>query len=262
MSEEVKVTQNSEPTREDKEMGKSNFTVAEVRPIAFRANEENCFILSDTLAREIASYFFELTDDVVGALIYINQFNKVACDLFMQNNRFKDENKFKAVIPTATKVRSSSIVDQMRNVTSAQNAMLALTDDAKSVFEPFLQWEAPRKKINANLIVPDWNRIFFEKPAQKNVFSVNPNAISTFGIVSLDPERILAKMYGEKVNEKAYFQYKLVVLGVANNRAIMNNVAFPNYNIKISRINEENVRRNSQEIGMSMNNELGFVTPF
>ena len=256
---EEKTTQQDKMS---KELGKSNFVLQEVKPIGFRANEENCFILSTTLAKDIASFFYELSDDIVGALVYLNQYNKVAVDLFMQNNRFKDGDKFKAVIPTTEQVRSSSIIDQMRNVTSAKNATLALTDDAKAVFGDFLPLEAPRKKITANQIVPEWNKIFFEKPAQKNVFGLNPNTISTYGIVTLDPERVLAKVYGEKCSEKCYYQYKLIVIGIANNRYSTGGTAFPNYTLKISRFNEENVRRNSQEIGMNMNNDLGFITPF
>lgn len=248
-------------TREDKEIGKSNFQLEGVKPIQFRDNEANCFILSTTLARDIAAFFYDLTEDVVGALVQVNQAGKLSVDLFLQNNAFKDENKFKAVIPTATEVRSSSIVDQMRNVNSAKNAMLALTDDAKAVFEQFLFFEAPRKKIG-NLIVPEWNKIFFERPVCKNTFGINPSAVATYGIVTIDPERVLAKMYGEKCSDKAYYQYKLMIIGIANNRFTTGGVAFPNYSIKISRYNEENVRRNSQEIGMNMNNDLGFITPF
>ena len=134
---------------------------------------------------------------------------------------------------------------------------MTLTDDAKSVFEEFLYGDAPRSP-KGQTWVPVWNRIYSEKTENRNPYGINPAAVYNYGVIELDPTRILAKIYGEKASENAYYEYSIMI----NNVIGIHDAQFPNYMLSITQANGETISKIASEIGFSMQNNLGIVTPF
>lgn len=246
-------------SREDMEVGKGLFKLDNVTPAKFEANVTMKLTTSIKLARQFAEFFYSMSDDVAGCIVDIDQMTKrVACYLYLQNSKFTNEKKFKAVVQSNMAVRGSSIIDRYTNTYKAQNTIMSLTDDAKNVFQEFLPFSAPRKNKGGNVWVPIWEQIYSEKVENKNPYGINPAAVYNYGVIQLDPNRILAKMYGEKPSENDYFEYEVFPMYVMGTYGVQ----FPNYILSISQGNGETIRKVCNEIGFSMQNDLGIVTPF
>lgn len=255
MAEEKQLTD-----KELAELGKSGFKMTGVEPAKFDSNINTKLVTSRKLAQEFAKFFFAMSDDVAGCVIDVNRLmnNRVSCWLYLQNNKFNPNgNKFKAVVQSNLVARTSSIIDVYTNTYRSNNTLMTLTDDAKNLLEEFLWADAPRTPKGGNKWVPIWNRIYSERTENRNPYGINPAAVYNYGVVELDPTRILAKIYGEKSSESAYYEY-----GVAINSVIgMHDVQFPNYLLIISQGNGDTINKIANEIGFSMQNDLGIVTP-
>jgi len=242
------------------ELGKSGWKLTGVEPAKFESNVNTMLVTSRKLAHDFAKFFFAMSDDVAGCIIDVNKLtNRISCWLYLQNNKFdRKGKKFKAVVQSNLVARTSSIIDVYTNTYRSQNTLMSLTDDAKNVFDEFLYGDAPRTPKQGGKWVPQWNRIYAEKTENRNPYGINPAAVYNYGVIELDPTRILAKMYGEKASENAYFEYAILINSVIG----MNNVQFPNYLLNIMQANGETINKVASEIGFSMQNDLGIVTPF
>ena len=252
---------NKELTKKElAEMGKRGYKLEGVEPATFDSNVSTKLITSRKLAHEIAKFFFAMTEDVAGCIIDVNKLtNRVSCWLYLQNNKFDyEKNKFKAVLQSNQIARNSSIIDAYTNTYRAQNTLMSLTDDAKATFEEFLWVDAPRGQKQDGTKFPRWNQIYTEKTNNHDPYGINPAAVYNYGVVELDPTRILAKIYGEKASENAYFEYAIFINTIIG----MQDVNYPNYLLSIMRANGETISKVASEVGFSMQNDLGFVTPF
>ena len=252
--------EKKELTKEElAELGKSGWKMTGVSPATYESNVNTLLVTSRKLAFEFAKFFYAMTDDVAGCIIDVNQLTKrVSCWLYLQNNKYDHKSKkFKAVVQSNLVARTSSIIDVYTNTYRTNNTLMTLTDDAKSVFEEFLYGDAPRSP-KGQTWVPVWNRIYSEKTENRNPYGINPAAVYNYGVIELDPTRILAKIYGEKASENAYYEYSIMI----NNVIGIHDAQFPNYMLSITQANGETISKIASEIGFSMQNNLGIVTPF
>lgn len=242
--------------RELAEIGKSGYEITGVTPDEFQANIKARLVTSRRLAYEFAKFFYQMTDDVAGFLVEMDALNKrIVAWVFLQNNKFSNENKFKAVIQSNQVVRGTSIVDVYMNTRREQSAYMTLTDDAKNVFDQFL-FDDPGIRYNKNgKWVPKWNQLYSEKTNNRNIYGNNPNSVYNFGVLPLDPRKILAKMFGEKASETDYFEYTITP------RIALPGGSYPNILLDIQQANGETINETANEIGWQTQNELGFVTP-
>ena len=237
MSEEVK---DKKDVLKNWELGRGGAEIVVSAPMEFNPNKIEKAIMTTDLEKQIGSMFKSICDDTVMTLVRVAENGKLIVELFFQAEPYDKNNlgkKFKAVIPHELEARSGNTVDSLKMLGRSKTSVLSLTEDAKrNLADLVLSEHCDRNTRKVN-----WNLVYSERFDYRDVFeNGTPKRITyNYGVVILDPARVIARLYGEKNPNGAYYQYVIEGITVRGVKECSNGVKIPIYQMKVSRLDRE-----------------------
>lgn len=208
-----------------------------IEPVPFEGTVKTGLYDSIRLSELINSFFQSLTDDYEGCFIEPDNYGRISCNLYFQDNVITDNTKLKAIkslMVTKNESRRRSIYDRSLTIQNRNSSRaFDFEDDAKGLLENFLP------KFSKDKV--DWN---------KHVSEVK-EPISGFGnqykilikVSNIDVNKLMRSIFGRYEDDGDKFEY-LVTMARPNGMPQSKNFIWT-----IQQLNASVVERKYKELG-------------